>query len=43
MREPPGSQTASSWTTFMEQSWRAEKLLAITARAGTTGLVREPV
>ena len=26
-REPPGSQTASSWTTIMEQPWRAEKLL----------------
>jgi hypothetical protein len=26
-REPPGSQTASSWTTIVEQSWRAEKLL----------------
>ena len=27
VHEPPGSQTASSRTTIMEQSWRAEKLL----------------
>ena len=30
--EPPGSQTASSRTTVMEQSWRAETLLGSGAR-----------
>jgi hypothetical protein len=27
VHEPPGSQTASSRATIVEQSWRAEKLL----------------
>ena len=41
--EPPGSQTASSRTTVMEQSWRAETLLGLGARVcmrNVTGVVQ---
>ena len=41
--EPPGSQTASSRTTVMEQSWRAETPLGSGARVcmrNVTGVVQ---